>query len=173
MRKTPGAVSQFCLDKMRGEEMSKAPQAPVKTLTNRTVLKLVSKFNVVVYRLSGGRIMGKIRGTPVCLLTMTGRKSGRRITTALMCTALGDDIILVASLGGGPKNPIWYNNVMADPHIEIQTGWKRRRMLARQASPEVKKVLWPSVVANFPSYADYQQNTTRDIPVIICTPEGK
>jgi deazaflavin-dependent oxidoreductase (nitroreductase family) len=87
-----------------------------------------------------------------------------------MYTPHGDDVILVASLGGAPKNPLWYYNLLADPAVDIQVGATRREMRCRQASAFEKSQLWPAIVANFPSYGAYQRRTDRDIPVMICSP---
>jgi deazaflavin-dependent oxidoreductase (nitroreductase family) len=114
--------------------------------------------------------MNEMRGTPICLVTMTGHKSGKKHTIPLMYNPNGEDVILVASLGGAPKNPLWYYNVKAQPNVEIQVGRRKRAMCARQALPNEKAALWPSIVANFPSYGAYQQQTARDIPVMICSP---
>jgi deazaflavin-dependent oxidoreductase (nitroreductase family) len=148
--------------------MSEATAAPV--VRNRTLLKLLSRLNVLVYRLSGGRLMNRMQGTPICLVGMTGARSGRRMTIPLMYNPVGDDVILVASLGGAPNNPAWYYNLLAHPDVEVQVGARRRRMRCRQASAEEKAALWPQVVANFPAYAEYQRRTERDIPVMICSP---
>jgi deazaflavin-dependent oxidoreductase (nitroreductase family) len=135
------------------------------------VLKAISTLNVWLYRLSGGRIMGKLKGSPICLVTMTGRKSGRTITIPLMYTAHNDDVLLVASLGGAPKHPVWYHNIMAQPEIVIQDGRRVRTMRARQAGAAEKAALWPLCVASYPEFADYQAKTDRDIPVLICEPK--
>jgi deazaflavin-dependent oxidoreductase (nitroreductase family) len=145
--------------------MSESSRPPPKLL-----IKLSSKVNVFLYRLSGGRITGKLFGTPICLVTMTGRKSGRDITIPLMYNPDGENVILVASLGGAPKNPLWYYNLIAHPRVTIQMGSTRREMLAEQATPEQKAALWPVIVANFPNYELYQQRTQRDIPLMICSP---
>ena len=134
------------------------------------ILRAFSRLNVFVYRLTGGRMMNRMEGSPICLLTMTGRKSGRTLTTPLMYTAHGDDVLLVASLGGAPKNPVWYYNLVAHPDITIQVGTAKRRMRARQASADEKARLWPVVVASYPSFDAYRQKTDRDIPLMICSP---
>jgi deazaflavin-dependent oxidoreductase (nitroreductase family) len=134
------------------------------------VFKLIVAINVFFYRLSGGKIMGKLKGSPICLVTMTGRKSGRKIVMPLMYTAHGDNVLIVASLGGAPQHPLWYHNIMAHPAITIQDGSRVRAMRARQASAAEKAELWPICVASYPEFADYQRRTTRDIPVLICEP---
>jgi deazaflavin-dependent oxidoreductase (nitroreductase family) len=135
-----------------------------------TLVKALSQLNVFVYRLTGGRVMGKLKGSPVCLLTMTGRKSGRTLTTPLMYTPHGDDVLLVASLGGAPRHPVWYHNLVAHPEITVQDGSRKRAMRARQASAAEKAELWPLCVASYPEFADYQRRTEREIPLMICSP---
>jgi len=132
--------------------------------------KLFSKANVLCYQLSGGKVWGTMGGTPVCLVTMTGRKSGRKITIPLMYNPSGENVVLVASFGGAPKNPVWYYNVTTNPDVVVQVGRNKRKMRAKQAKREEKTVLWPAIVANFPAYEVYQTRTERDIPVIVCTP---
>jgi deazaflavin-dependent oxidoreductase (nitroreductase family) len=142
---------------------------PVPVL-NKGLMRLFTRLNVLVYRLSGGRLMNSMQGTPICLVTMTGARTGKRRTIPLMYNPNGEDVILVASLGGAPQNPLWYHNLVAHPDVEIQLGTSRRKMRCRQASGEEKAALWPGIVANFPSYGAYQRRTDRDIPVMICSP---
>ena len=144
--------------------------ADAAKLPPKRVIRFFTGLNVLIYRVSGGRLMNRFEGAPICLVTMTGRKSGRKKTIALMYTAHGEDVLLVASLGGAPQHPVWYHNLKAQPQIEIQVGRVRRQMLAREATPEEKRALWPVVVANYKSFAAYQQRTTRDIPLFICAP---
>ncbi|HEY1491683.1 MAG TPA: nitroreductase family deazaflavin-dependent oxidoreductase [Steroidobacteraceae bacterium] len=139
-------------------------------LPPKGMIRFFTGLNVLVYRLSGGRLMNRLEGAPICLVTMTGRKSGRKKTIALMYTPHGEDVLLVASLGGAPQHPVWYYNLKAHPRIRIQAGRLRRTMLAREATPEEKRTLWPVVVANYRSFEAYQQRTTRAIPLFICSP---
>jgi deazaflavin-dependent oxidoreductase (nitroreductase family) len=138
---------------------------------SKGILKAIVGFHVWLYRTSGGRLGTTIKGSPVCLVTMRGRKSGREITLPLMYTPLGDKVLLVASLGGAPQHPVWYHNLVAHPHVTIQHGAKVRKMSVRQASGEEKAELWPALVASYGDFANYQTKTSRDIPVMICEPE--
>jgi deazaflavin-dependent oxidoreductase (nitroreductase family) len=141
------------------------------TLVGRkVVVRFLSWLNVTVYRSSAGRLMNNVGGTPICLVTMVGRKTGKLRTIPLMCSQRGEDVLLVASLGGAAVNPTWYYNLKGDPHVRIQIGSRRRSMLAREASPEERAALWPVAVKNFPSFADYQKKTTRILPLMICSP---
>jgi deazaflavin-dependent oxidoreductase (nitroreductase family) len=139
-------------------------------LPPKGMIRFFTGLNVLIYRLSGGRLMNRLEGAPICLVTMTGRKSGRKKTIALMYTPHGEDVLLVASLGGAPQHPVWYYNLKAHPRIQIQAGRLRRTMLAREATPEEKRTLWPVVVANYRSFEAYQQRTARAIPLFICSP---
>ena len=136
------------------------------------ILKAMSRSNGFVYRLTGGRVGGSLMGSPICLVTMTGRKSGRTITMPLMYTPHGDDVLIVASLGGAPQHPVWYHNLIANPEVTIEQGAVTRKMRARQAGPEEKAARWPALVASYPPFEDYQRKTDRDIPVMICSPAG-
>lgn len=136
----------------------------------KLMLKFMSALNVVLYRLSGGKIMGSLGGGPVCLVTMTGAKSGRRLTRPLIHIANGADILLIASQGGAPKSPAWYHNLRAHPDIEIQVGSTKRKMRARQASDEEKANLWPIAVATYKDFDLYKSRTDRNIPLMICSP---
>ena len=91
-------------------------------------------------------------------------------TLALMYTPHGDNVLLVASLGGSSKNPVWYHNLKKKPEIEIQAGSKNRKMRAREAGPEEREKLWPVVVASYAPFAEYQTRTTRQIPIFVCEP---
>ena len=139
---------------------------------NKTFLKIFSKANVLVYRLTNGRVWGGLKSSPVCLVTMKGRKTGKTRTIPLMYVPYGDQVVLVASLAGAPEHPVWYHNLMAYPHVTIQAGSAKQDMDVRQASPEEKAEIWPHAVAAYGDFADYQERTDRDIPVLICTPAG-
>lgn len=132
--------------------------------------RFLTRLNVAFYRFSGGRITGKINDSPICLLTLTLRKSGTRKTIALMYTAHGDNVLLVASLGGADINPQWYYNLKAKPEIEIEVGDLKRKMVAHEAGVEERTILWPIVVASYPAFANYQRKTSRQIPVMVCEP---
>ena len=134
------------------------------------ILKAFAKLNAVVYRTSGGRVMGKMGASEICVVRMQGARSGKRRDVPLMYVPNGEGVILVASLGGAPKNPVWYHNLVAHPDIEVQIKESTRKLRARLASATEKAAVWPACVAAYPPYADYQKKTTRDIPVFICDP---
>ena len=131
------------------------------------VVKIMSWLNVVAYRATGGRLGGTfLRGAPVCLVTVIGRKSGEPHTIPLLYLADGDDVIVVASKGGMSKHPVWYLNLVANPRCEVEMGNSRTSMVARRVSAEEKAALWPRLCAMYPDYAGYQARTERDIPVL-------
>ncbi|WP_404314678.1 nitroreductase family deazaflavin-dependent oxidoreductase [Prescottella equi] len=139
------------------------------------IIKWMSKTNVKLYRATGGRLGGKWRvgsafpwGIPVCLLTTTGRKSGQPRVSPLLFLEDGDRVILVASQGGLPKNPVWYLNIRANPEVTIQIKSRIRTMRARVATDEERAELWPRLVDMYADFDNYQSWTDRQIPVVIC-----
>lgn len=156
--------------KLRKEDVDPIPPRIVPFV--RAVMKFASRFNVWLYRATNGRMGGRfvIGGAPVCLLTMTGRKSGRTLTTPLIHVPHGDDVLLVASQGGLDTHPLWYRNLVANPDVEINAFGVVRAMRARQATAEEKAALWPAIVAVHPDFDEYQARTDRDIPIMICSP---
>jgi deazaflavin-dependent oxidoreductase (nitroreductase family) len=111
-----------------------------------------------------------IKGSPVVLITMRGAKSGRVRKVPLMRVEHGGTYAIVASLGGAPKNPVWYNNVKAEPNLELQDGTESGRFTAREVTGEEKAIWWERAVAAYPDYADYQRKTDRQIPVFVLEP---
>jgi deazaflavin-dependent oxidoreductase (nitroreductase family) len=134
-------------------------------------IKLMSKLNTWVFQASGGRLGAKFPGgAPVGLLTTTGRKSGAARTTPLIYLADGERIVLVASQGGLPRHPLWYDNLVSKPEVAFRTPQGERRYRARTADATEKSALWPKLVAIYRDYADYQQRTDRSIPVVVLDP---
>ncbi len=133
--------------------------------------KALIGLHSALYRLSGGRIGGRMFNSPVLLLETRGKRSGKRRTSPLLYLESGDEIAIVASYGGAPAHPAWYVNLMASPVTEIEIGSETRRVRAEVASPEEKAQLWPRLVEMYPSYAEYQKKTDREIPVVILRPD--
>src|SRR5262249_34605867 len=124
-------------------------------------------LNVWVYRLSGGRVMGRMGAAPILLLTTIGRKSGKRRTVPLLYLEDDGRFVIVASYAGATRHPAWFVNLEANSQVELQVRSRRFSAIARTASSGTKALLWPRLVAIYPAYADYQKRTTRDIPVVI------
>jgi deazaflavin-dependent oxidoreductase (nitroreductase family) len=147
------------------------PFTPREERIGSAAIRAMSALNVWAYRLSGGRLGGRFPGgAPVCLLTTTGRRSGRPRTAPLLYLEDGDRVALVASKGGMSRHPTWYLNCVANPEVGLEIGRERRRMRARTASAAEKTELWPRLVEMYPSYATYQTRTDRDIPVVVLEP---
>ena len=134
----------------------------------RWLLKAFTRFNVFVYRASGGRLMNKLSGMPIVLVKMTGAKSGREITIPLMYVPHESGFVLVASQGGAPRHPAWYHNLIKNPRVEITHEGRTAEYTARRVDAQEKAALWPTCVEYYPPYEQYQQRTTRDIPVFLC-----
>lgn len=137
----------------------------------RSVMKLYARLNVFVYRASSGRLMSRFPdGSPICLVTMTGARSGKRRVVPLIFVPHGEDVLLVASQGGMSMHPAWFHNLIANPSVCITADGRTRRMQARLASHEEKAALWSVAVAIYPDFARYQARTERDIPLFVCSP---
>ncbi len=136
----------------------------------RKVIALTSKFQAGVFRLTKGRLMNTFLGGPVCLVTMTGAKSGKTRRLPLIHIAHGENKLLVASSGGMPKNPVWYYNIKAYPEIQIMADGEEKTYQARQVSDEEKAALWPVLLDVYPDFDEYQARTDRNIPVFSCEP---
>jgi F420H(2)-dependent quinone reductase len=133
------------------------------------VLRRVMAGHTLIYRASGGLIGHKMPGAPpTLLLTHVGAKSGqKRISPLTYTKGDGDDLVIVASKGGYPKNPAWFHNLKANPDTVVQVGREHRPVHARVATPEERERLWPRVVENYSGYAEYQERTERQIPLVI------
>lgn len=134
------------------------------------IVKTFARMQVFLNRLSGGRLFNSFGGREICFVTMKGAKSGRTLTMPLMYVPYGDGVLLVASLGGAPRNPVWYHNLVKYPEIVVRHRRSSMKLRARLATPEEKTELWPVCDRFFPSYADYRKLTTRDIPIFVCEP---
>jgi deazaflavin-dependent oxidoreductase (nitroreductase family) len=129
-----------------------------------------SREQVELYESSGGAEGNTLRGKPVIILTTKGAKSGLVRKTPLMRVEHDGHYAVVASQGGAPKHPVWYHNLVADPHVELQDGPVRQDMTAREVTGEEKAQWWERAVAAWPDYANYQERTDREIPVVVLEP---
>ncbi|MGH2922682.1 MAG: nitroreductase family deazaflavin-dependent oxidoreductase [Solirubrobacterales bacterium] len=132
------------------------------------LLRRLIGAHTAIYRASGGRLGRTIPGAPpMLLLDHVGARSGRVRTSPLAYLADGEDLVLVASKGGHPRNPAWFHNLGANPDATAQVGRERRPVRARVATPEERARLWPRVVELYGGYRDYQERTEREIPLEI------
>lgn len=123
-----------------------------------------------LYEASGGTEGTDLHGRPVIILTSVGAKTGKLRKTALMKVEHDGDYAVVASRGGAPTNPVWYNNLVKNPHVELQDGPVKRDYLAREVFGDEKAAWWERAVETWPGYADYQKKTERQIPVFVLEP---
>ena len=119
---------------------------------------------------SGGTDGTELQGRPVILLTSIGAKTGKIRKTPLMRVEHGGEYAVVASLGGAPKNPVWYHNIKAHPRVELQDGTVNKDYEAREVFGDEKAAWWERAVAAWPDYANYQTKTDRQIPLFVLTP---
>jgi F420H(2)-dependent quinone reductase len=139
-------------------------------------MQLVAKaalwLHVSLYRLTNGRVGGRfIAGTPILLLTTTGRKTGKRRTRPLAYVRDEDRYVLCASNGGSPTHPGWYHNLSATGRAEIQVGPERVAVNARTADPAERSRLFPRFVEMYKGYGAYEDKTSRQIPLVLLTPD--
>jgi deazaflavin-dependent oxidoreductase (nitroreductase family) len=124
------------------------------------------------YEVSGGTEATTLRGMPVVVVTSVGAQTGKLRKTPLMRIEHNGEYAVVASRGGSPKNPVWYYNLIKNPHVELQDGPVKKDYLAREVFGDHKAIWWERAVAAFPDYAEYQKKTERQIPVFVLTPIG-
>jgi deazaflavin-dependent oxidoreductase (nitroreductase family) len=126
---------------------------------------------VEAYESSGGTRGNTLStGQPVVIITSIGAKSGKIRKAPLMRVEYGGRYALVASLGGAPKHPTWYFNLVKHPHIELQDGPAPHDMTVRLLDGDEKAEWWDRAVEAFPNYAAYQMKTDREIPVFLAEP---
>ena len=133
-------------------------------------LNLVGEAHIQAYRESGGEVGYLWNGVPTLLLTVTGRRTGRELTSALIFGRDGDDYLVVASKGGWPSHPSWYLNLQANAAAKIQVKAEHIAVRARTASEAEKPRLWKIMTGVWPNYDVYQARTDRDIPVVVLSP---
>ena len=130
----------------------------------------LAREQVEQYERSGGSRGNTMRGLPVVVLTTRGAKTGKIRKTPLMRVEHDGRYAVVASLGGAATHPVWYFNLRADPHVELQDGPTKWDLVARELTGPEKDEWWAHAVAAFPDYATYQTKTDRQIPVFVLEP---
>jgi deazaflavin-dependent oxidoreductase (nitroreductase family) len=125
------------------------------------------------FRANNGIVTIHPSGSSLLLLTTTGAKSGRAHTTPLAYTRDGDRIVVIASKGGAPTNPAWYHNLIAHPEVMVELGGERFPVRASVAEGAERERLFAQMAARMPGFAQYQRNTTRQIPVVVLTRAGE
>ena len=134
------------------------------------LFRVGGRMHASLYRVSRGRVGGKIAKAPVLLLTTTGRKSGKARTQPLLYTRADHGYAVIASKGGAPQHPLWYLNLKANPEAEITVGSEIRKVHARDAEGEERDRLWNALADVYSGYDKYAQKTSRRIPVVVLEP---
>ena len=124
---------------------------------------------VKLYEETGGAEGNEMKGLPVIILTTRGARSGKLRKTPLMRVEHEGQYAVVASLGGAPQHPVWYHNIVANPHVELQDGGERHDYDAREVHDQEYEQWWARAVQAWPDYANYQKKTSRVIPVFVLT----
>lgn len=134
--------------------------------------RFVGTIHRWVYQKTGGRVGGNLAGLTMLLLTTRGRRSGEPRTTPLACMADGRDWVVVGSNNGGPSDPAWCLNLKANPAAEIEVGREHLRVTAEIARGALRERLWPALKRYNPAYVRYEQQTEREIPVVVLRASG-
>jgi len=120
------------------------------------------------FRGNGGRVGGNFAGAPLLLLHTVGAKSGEERINPVMYQALdGDSVAVFASKAGMDSNPDWYHNVVANPEVTAEIGTRTGRFIARVAEGDERERIWTRQKSAYPNFADYERNTSRQIPVVV------
>ena len=136
----------------------------------KMALKLGSGAHAGVYRVTGGKLLGRMGESPILLLNTVGRKSGKKRTSPLLYVMDGEDFVIIASKGGAPTHPAWYLNLIANPEATVEVGDQEVGVRAEVAEQEEKARLWQQMVEMYPTYDDYQKKTEREIPLLVLHP---
>jgi deazaflavin-dependent oxidoreductase (nitroreductase family) len=139
---------------------------PIERAYEPSPIKFVAD-QVALYEATGGAEGGTLLGKPVVILTTRGRRSGKVRKTPLMRVEQDGTYAVVASMGGAPKHPVWYLNLIAAPSVRLQDGADVHEMFAREVHGDEKARWWAIALGAWPAYEDYQARTKRKIPVVV------
>jgi F420H(2)-dependent quinone reductase len=129
-----------------------------------------SRLHAIVYRATGGIVGRRLVANPMLLLTTRGHRSGEEHTVPLLYLEDPPRVVVIASYGGRPDHPAWYQNLVKTPRVRIQVGRARREMRARTATAEERALWWPRVLDAYDGYRAYQSRTDREIPLVFLEP---
>lgn len=135
------------------------------------IFRMMMGFMVALYRLSNGKVIGRMAGLNLLLLTTTGRKTGKQHTTELGCFEQDGDYVIIASNGGADNHPKWFLNLKKNPQVSLQIQDKKVAAVAEEADPKTREVLWAKLVSLSPQYGKYATSTKRVIPMIRLHPQ--
>lgn len=124
------------------------------------------------FRGNEGRVGGQFEGAPLLLLHSTGAKTGAERLNPMMYQRVGDAYAVFASKAGAPTNPDWYHNLVVNPEATIEVGTETKPVRARIAQADERSRIWETQKERYPGFAEYEQKTTREIPVVILEPRS-
>jgi len=133
-------------------------------------LRWAGKLNIPLYRISGGRLMGKVNQAPVLLLTTTGRKSGQKRTAPVVYLTDGENLVVIGSNAGHSRTPAWSLNLKANPEAEVEVGRERHAVHARVAEGEERADLWRRHNEQYSGFDEYEARTDRNIALFVLEP---
>jgi deazaflavin-dependent oxidoreductase (nitroreductase family) len=125
------------------------------------------------FRANEGKVGGSFEGSQVLLLHTIGAKSGKERVHPMMFRRVGDNYAVFASKAGAPTNPDWYHNLVANPAVKAEIGTRTVDLTARVADGSEREQIWAAQKAEYPGFADYEQKTSRQIPVVILEPAAR
>jgi deazaflavin-dependent oxidoreductase (nitroreductase family) len=136
------------------------------------ITELFFRIHPWIYRRTGGRVLGRFGDSPLLLLNTRGRRSGQPRTNGLVCVERPDGWLVAASWAGEPKHPVWYLNLMAEPDVTIQIRDRIVPVRARNLEGNERDLAWKEILAQDPSFAEYEERTRgiREIPVVLLEP---
>ena len=138
----------------------------------KSFVKLFIAFHVFMYRLTGGKFGSEMRGFKVLILTTKGRKSGKIFSNPVGYFERDGGYIIVASNGGATSHPSWYHNIKGNPDdVTIQVMDKTMKVKSEIILGEPRKPIWSWIVANAPNFGDYEKQTSREIQLVLLTPQ--
>lgn len=131
-----------------------------------------NEFNLNIikeFRANDGQTFGPFKGAQLLLLTTKGAKSGKEVTTPLVYSKDGDRLVIIASMGGAPKNPAWYHNLKANPEVTLEVGAEKFQANASEVTGAERERLYAQHAEMMPAFNEYKEKTSRVIPVIALT----
>lgn len=144
------------------------------TIRNSRPLALAMKYfaraHIWAYERTGGVVGARLLWFPAALVTTTGRKTRMPRTTPTLYLRDGDRVVLPASFGGRDADPGWYRNLRENPKVHVQIRDEHLDLIARDATDEERKRLWPRLIRMYPPYRNYREAADRLIPLVVCEP---
>jgi deazaflavin-dependent oxidoreductase (nitroreductase family) len=161
--------SSRTLDGLEGQRELVEKRPLLQVAQTRAERNSFNQKVITEFRANQGKVGDQFADRPLLLLTTTGAKKGKTYTNPLAYTKDGDRFVVIASFGGAPKNPSWYNNLVAHPEVTVEVGSERFQAKATITAGEERQRLYDRQAEQIPAFAEYAKKTTRQIPVIVLT----